>query len=70
MAGSEVAVKVKVEFNVDNAAFEDNQMEVEEVLDRVRIAVVGALEGTCVVPCHWPLRDSNGNTIGQVRIVR
>lgn len=67
--------KVRIEFSVDNAAFEDDfEHELDLVLEQVRKNILAqqasskpmsALFG-CRVADSDSLRDSNGNTIGSV----
>lgn len=53
--------KIKIEFNTDNAAFEDADSEMAHVLEQARnIINSGNYEK--------PLRDTNGNKIGTVSI--
>ena len=64
--------KVCIEFDLDNAAFEDN---FEEELNRVLVAVgrrvkiqVGRIPGTgCIPKDPHILYDINGNSIGTVK---
>ena len=56
---------IKIEFNTDNAAFEDNFItEVERVLNRARAAVYvyASTDGV------ETLLDTNGNVIGKVTV--
>lgn len=51
--------KVIIEFDTDNAAFEDNgASEVQHVLDQIQRHLLNETART-------PLRDSNGNSIGR-----
>ena len=59
-------MKVNIEFNTDNAAFEDSYlMEVTRVLARAKGALVESENTTTI---RRPLTDSNGNRIGTVSI--
>ena len=59
-------MKIKIEFSVDNAAFDDFADEVAAVLRRVRDALSGDI--CSHEKREFKLRDSNGNTIGSVKI--
>ncbi len=58
-------MKVNITINTDNAAFEDNPTELLQVLqdiaEKIRIGY------QCWIP-GFPVKDSNGNTVGQVTI--
>ena len=54
-------MKLKIEFNTDNAAFDDNRIE---EIDSVLATFFKQLEKGWT----WgPLKDSNGDTVGQWR---
>ena len=60
-------MKIKIEFNADNAAFEDNlSLEIREVLERAANVAVSLVTGD---GGYCGLRDSNGNSIGTVEVV-
>ena len=60
-------MKVRIEFETDNAAFEDDfDGEVAFVFERARAHTLETL--THGRPTEHPLRDSNGNTIGKVEV--
>ena len=52
-------MKVSIEFNADNAAFEDHNNEISKILREIGEAIenYGITEGPC--------QDRNGNTVGQ-----
>jgi hypothetical protein len=50
-------MKMKIEFNCNNAAFDDAEQEIKRILDKVSIAVQHAEFGI--------IRDVNGNAIGK-----
>jgi len=56
-------VKVKIEINCDNAAFESPELEVGRILRELadRVEVNGLDE--------VPLRDYNGNRVGQLSVI-
>jgi hypothetical protein len=60
-------MKITIEFSTDNAAFADNGMaqELSDVLDGVRRVLVKHASGQNP---GMSVRDSNGNTIGQVTV--
>lgn len=51
--------KIKIEFNTENAAFEDADFEISHVLDQAKNIINSG-------NYDKPLRDSNGNKIGTV----
>lgn len=54
-------MKFTMEFDCDNAAFEeDHRLEIQEILEGVGIAVDSRDSGT--------IRDSNGNRVGRWEI--
>lgn len=64
-------MKITVEFDTDNAAFEDNfSAEVQAVMERAKLLVKCVAhkhrEDPSLVGEHRPLFDTNGNTIGKV----
>ena len=71
-------MKITIEFSTDNAAFEDNQNEVETVvlraLDGILMAVpllgqsFGGPSDNYVINTENTLHDSNGNSVGFARI--
>jgi uncharacterized lipoprotein len=52
---------INIEFNTDNAAFEDSDQELDYVLNQVKKIINSG-------NFDIPLRDSNGNKIGKVSI--
>ena len=59
-------MNVKIEFNTDNAAFEDSYlMEVTRVIRSATEALIDSENTTTI---RRPLKDSNGNRIGTVSI--
>jgi len=56
-------MKFSLEINMDNAAFKDNQEELPDILYLLAntLSIVSPKEGN--------LRDSNGNTVGEWKIV-
>jgi len=60
-------MNVKIEFNTDNAAFEDSfLMEVTRTLQQCKSALLDSEKGTITI--RRPIKDSNGNRIGVVSI--
>lgn len=60
-------MNVKIEFNTDNAAFEDSfLMEVTRTLQQCKSALLDSERGTIAI--RHILKDSNGNRIGVVSI--
>ena len=54
-------MKLKIEINMDNAAFEDNpEDEIRSILDDIYPEVMNRRK--------VKLRDSNGNTVGHYKI--
>ncbi len=64
-------MKFKLEIDCDNAAFEDDLSgELATILDTVSNMVMGwRSHGSIGEPIGpFPLRDSNGNTVGMARL--
>jgi hypothetical protein len=60
-------MKIRIEFDTDNAAFEDNlSWEIRQVLEQADREVVCFVTSDCGGKCS--LRDSNGNTVGVVEV--
>ena len=60
-------MKVQIEFDTDNAAFEDSfLMEVTRTLQQCKRALLDSERGTITI--RHILKDSNGNRIGVVSI--
>ena len=60
-------MNVKIEFNTDNAAFEDSfLMEVTRTLQQCKSALLDSERGTITI--RHILKDSNGNRIGVINI--
>lgn len=59
-------MRVEIQFDMDNAAFED-PLEVVRVLERAVIKIKGQAERASGQPEVDQLRDSNGNVVGWVR---
>jgi len=59
-------MKIAIEFDTDNAAFEDNfLMEVTKALNQAKAAIIDSENNTGI---RRPLKDTNGNRIGVVEI--
>jgi hypothetical protein len=59
-------MKVQIEFDTDNAAFEDSfLMEITRVTRSIKEAL---LDSGNITTIRRPLKDSNGNRIGVVSI--
>ena len=59
-------MNVKIEFNTDNAAFEDSfLMEVTKTLQQCKTALLDSENTTTI---RRPIKDTNGNRIGVVSI--
>jgi len=64
-------MKIRIEFDTDNAAFEDNlSLEIREVLTRALDKAVWMVTNPDHYRCTSKLLDSNGNTVGTVEGVR
>ena len=66
-------MKVKIEFDCGNAAFEENPDEIGYVLERAREKTEAAkaeIVNMDVPEVSRPLMDTNGNSIGFVRVRR
>lgn len=63
-------MKIKIEFETGNDAFEqDGPGELSRVLERIREIIEGSSnKNSLVFSSGAKLRDSNGATIGKVRI--
>jgi hypothetical protein len=60
-------MKITIEFDTDNAAFEDNfLMEITKTLQQCKSALLDSERGTITI--RHILKDSNGNRIGVVSI--
>ncbi len=59
--GKKGTMKLMIEVKMDNAAFQDNDTELYEMLGRVAMAVQDGEKG-------GNLRDSNGNTVGRYKV--
>ena len=60
-------MKITIEFDTDNAAFEDNfLMEITKTLQQCKSALLDSERGTITI--RHILKDSNGNRIGVVNI--
>jgi hypothetical protein len=54
-------MKITIDINTENAAFEDNPSEIKEIINKVAKQVnAGCNEDN--------LRDSNGNTVGKFKV--
>ena len=65
-------MKVKVEFDTDNAAFEDDFIvEISKVLNQIRNVVhfENNEDKGVYTTSHW-IGDSNGNKIGKIEVFR
>mgnify|MGYP003647850177 FL=1 len=61
-------MKITIEFDTDNAAFEDNfLMSVTKTLQQAKEAIIDSENNTTI---RRPLKDINGNRIGVVNIQR
>jgi len=58
-------MKIRIEFDTDNAAFEDNPLEIRDVLEQASNKAASLMiSGSGKLG----LRDSNGNTVGTVEV--
>jgi hypothetical protein len=58
-------MRVTITIDTDNAAFEDAGFEVAVILRQL----AGRFDFASHLPAEgWPIRDHNGNTVGEVRI--
>ena len=59
-------MKIVIEFDTDNAAFEDNfLMEVTKTVQQAKAAIIDSENNTQI---RRPIKDTNGNRIGVVNI--
>jgi hypothetical protein len=59
-------MKITIEFDTDNAAFEDDFMlEVTKTLQQAKGAIIDSENNTGI---RRPLKDTNGNRIGVINI--
>jgi|TARA_R110000868_G_scaffold65437_2_gene195770 hypothetical protein len=59
-------MKIVIEFDTDNAAFEDNfLMEVTKAVQQAKAAIIDSENNTQI---RRPIKDTNGNRIGVVNI--
>lgn len=59
-------MKIVIEFDTNNAAFEDNfLMEVTKAIQQAKAAIIDSENNTQI---RRPIRDTNGNRIGVVDI--
>lgn len=63
-------MRVKIEFDCDNAAFEDNPGEINFILDRckAKLEQLAPYQASAGEPVIAKLRDTNGNTVGSLII--
>lgn len=66
-------MKIRLEFDRDNAVFEDDLIgEVTSILEQatrhLEINFEVALHGSRPMLQEWRLRDSNGNTVGFLKV--
>ncbi len=59
-------MNIKIEFNTDNAAFEDNVNELTQVFSQLQETIVRA--NTSHNNSAYPIRASNGNKIGTITL--
>lgn len=57
-------MKLRIEIDLDNAAFEDDREE----LPRLLMQITAQFRGRAIGPISMTLRDSNGNTVGTVEV--
>jgi hypothetical protein len=61
-------MKITIEFDTDNAAFEDNfLMEVTKTLQQAKGAIIDSENNTGI---RRPLKDTNGNRVGVIDITK
>ena len=61
-------MKINIEFDTDNAAFEDDRFgEATRILTRAKEKVMDCLNDGCSI--RVPIKDSNGNRVGVLEIV-
>jgi len=59
-------MKIVIEFDTNNAAFEDNfLMEVTKAIQQAKAAIIDSENNTQI---RRPIKDTNGNRIGVVNI--
>jgi hypothetical protein len=61
-------MKITIEFDTDNAAFEDNfLMEVTKTLQQAKGVIIDSENNTGI---RRPLKDTNGNRVGVIDITK
>ena len=61
-------MKINIEFDTDNAAFEDDRFEeTSRILQMVEREVMDCLDDGCGI--RVPIKDTNGNRVGVLEIV-
>lgn len=55
-------MKITIEINTDNAAFEDRGQEIHRLLSVVQSKIIKGL-------CGGPLYDFNGNKVGKFEVI-
>lgn len=67
-------MKIRIEVDIDNAAFDENQLELAEIVARqipsaAEIKAQAPEDGRIKISsvAHGKLKDSNGNTVGSWR---
>lgn len=61
-------MKINIEFDTENAAFEDNRFaEVNRILTQVKEEVMDCLNDGCGIQVS--IKDTNGNRVGVLEIV-
>ena len=61
-------MKINIEFDTDNAAFEDDRFgEVTRIITRAKEKVMDCLNDGCGI--RVPIKDTNGNRVGVLEIV-
>lgn len=60
-------MKITIEFNTENAAFEDDRFgEISRIMTLAKIEVMDCLEDGCGV--RVPVMDTNGNRAGFIEV--
>ena len=64
-------MKIKIEFDLENAAFKDFPlMEVDAVMKQAKKKVFNSMDGGDFKAFEGILMDTNGNTIGSVLVTK
>ena len=63
-----MGMRITIQFNTDNAAFEDFDGEVDAMLERAKRVIYRMAYASYEPMSETSLRDTNGNTVGKVTL--